>query len=192
MRVLLAALLMMAGAASAQGRPAGALSADEIRDLARRDMVWCENHRVEQNDCETMTLVSLSPDGTLQETGLMRLSQSPDLRMVIDGKSRIQGNAVCSVYGDESVKLRFLLNGRPLPASASGPLEGVVREAMAEFQGKTLCQTFFRGASESELREQITVNGARRPDLESTYRLQPDEKGLDVRPTTEDAEESIA
>lgn len=192
MRALLAAaLLMFAETASAQGRAGKPLTGDEIRELARRDMVWCENHRTEQNDCETMTLVSLGSDGALIETGLMRLSQTPDLRMIIDGKSQIRGNSVCSVYGDDSVRLRFLLNGSVVPASAAKPLEGVVRETMAEFEGKTLCQTFYRGSSADELREQITVDGARRRDLESSYRLQPDEKGLDVRPTAEEAEESL-
>lgn len=186
-----AALLMTAASASAQSRPGAPLSGEEIRELARRDLVWCENHRAEQNDCETMTLVSLSPDGTLRETGLMRLSQQPDLRLVIDGRSEIRGNAVCSVVGDDSVKFGFVLNGRPLPAFATRELEGVVRESMAEFNGKTLCQTFYRGASAEELREEITVNGARRTDLESVYRLRPDERGLDLRPAAEEAEESV-
>jgi hypothetical protein len=188
MRVLFAAAALLAAAvpAAAADRP---MTGEQIRELARRDMVWCENYRPENKDCETLTLVSLLPDGTLRETGVMRLAKSPDLKMVIDGRSEIEGNRVCSVFGDDTVKLRFLLNDRPIPQAAVGPIEAVVREAMAEFEGKTLCQTFYR-SSESEVREIITVDGERRQDLESSYRLQKDESGLDVRPAAEEPEES--
>lgn len=185
---LLAGLLASALPASAADKP---MTGEQIRDLARRDMVWCENYRPDKKDCETLTLVSLLPDGSLRETGVMRLAKSPDLKMVIDGRSEIEGNRVCSVFGDDTVKLGFLLNDRPVPQGAVGAIERVVREAMAEFEGKTLCQTFYRGASDSELRETITVDGQRREDLESVYRLQADEAGLDVRSAEEDPEESV-
>jgi hypothetical protein len=182
--------ILLAGVlpAAAADRP---MTAEQIRELARRDLVWCENYRADKKDCETLTLVSLLPDGSLRETGVMRLAKTPDLKMVIDGRSQLQGDRVCSVFGAETVKLRFLLNNRPVPPAATGPIEAVVREAMSEFEGKTLCQTFYRGASEAEIRETITVDGERREDLESVYRLQKDEAGLDVRPAAEDAEESI-
>ncbi len=180
------ALLLSALAlpAAAQEAP---MSAEQIRELARRDTVWCENYRAAQQDCETITLVSLLPDGSLRETGLMRLSGTPDLKLVVDGRSQITGDRVCSVFGDDTVKLNFLLNGRPAPQAMVGLLEGVVKEAMAEFEGKTFCQTFYR-LSEAEVREVITVDGDRREDLESRYRLQADEAGLDVRPAEEEAE----
>jgi hypothetical protein len=189
-------LLLSAGPVAAQtGRsaaPAGrALSAEQIRDIARRDMVWCENYRAEKGDCETMTLVSLLPDGKLRETGVMRLSRSPDLQLVIDGVSEIRGDQICAVHNEDAVKLRFLMNGRPMPTVLSARLEAMVRESMAEFEGKTLCQTFYRGASADTLSERITVNGARRTDLESTYRLQSDESGLDVRSEEEPEETQV-
>lgn len=186
MRTLLAAAALFAVAlpAAAADTP---LSAEQIRDLARRETVWCENYRAAQKDCETITLVSLLPDGSLRETGLMRLSSTPDLKMVVDGRSRITSNGVCSVFGDDTVRLGFLLNNRPAPSAMVGLLENVVNEAMAEFEGKTFCQTFYR-VSEAEVRERITVNGERREDLESLYRLQPDEAGLDVRPAADEPE----
>lgn len=186
--------LLLAGAVCATAQPVyaddRALSADQIRDLARRELVWCENYRPTQKDCETLTLISLLPDGTLRETGVVRLATTPDLKMVMDGRSSLQGNRVCSVFGDDTVKLGFLLNDQPIPEAAVGAIESAVREAMSEFDGKTLCQTFYRGSSDAEVRETITVDGQRRTDLESVYRLQPDESGLDVRGPAPDAEES--
>lgn len=174
-------------AAQGSGRP---LSGEQIRELARRDMIWCENYRAGEGDCESMTLVSLQPDGKLRETGLMRLSKSPDLQLVIDGTSEIRGNQLCAVHNEDTVKMRFLMNGQPMPTVLSGRLETLVREAMAEFEGKTLCQTFYRGRTEDVLSERITVDGARRTDLESTYRLQTDEAGLDVRSEDEEPDET--
>lgn len=193
MRAALATALLLTGALTALPAQAAdkPMTGEQIRDLARRNMVWCENYRPDKKDCETLTLISLLPDGSLRETGVMRLAASPDLKMVIDGRSAIDGNRVCSVFGEETVKLGFLLNDRPVPPTAAGAIEGVVREAMAEFEGKTLCQTFYRGPSDTDVREVITVNGERREDLESVYRLQPDEKGLDVRAPAPDAEEQV-
>lgn len=179
------ALLLLPAAAP---RESGRLSAEQLRDLARREMVWCENYRPAQSDCETMTLVSLLPDGTLRETGVMRLSRTPDVKLVIDGRSRIDGDRICSVYDGDSLQFSFVMNGRPMPRAASLDLERVVREAMEEFRGKTLCQAFFVQGSPERLREEVTVDGARREDLESLYRVQPDERGLDVRHEEDAAE----
>jgi hypothetical protein len=192
MRAALATALLLTGALTALPAQAAdkPMTGEQIRDLARRNMVWCENYRPDKKDCETLTLISLLPDGSLRETGVMRLAASPDLKMVIDGRSAIDGNRVCSVFGDDTVKLGFLLNNQPVPKTAAGAIEGVVREAMAEFEGKTLCQTFYR-ASETEVRERITVDGQRREDLESVYRLQADESGLDIRAPAPAAEEQL-
>jgi hypothetical protein len=191
MRALFAALplLLLPTLATAAERP---LTGDQLRELARREMVWCENHRPAKNDCETMTLVSLLPDGTLRETGVMRLSSTPDMKLVIDGRSRLEGDRICSVYNEDSVKVGFVMNGEPMPAMATQELERLVRDAMDEFRGKTLCQTFYSDGSAERLREEVTVDGARRRDLESRYRIQADEAGLDVRATQSDAEETQA
>jgi hypothetical protein len=190
MRVLFAAAALLLTAFPAAAADA-AMTGEQIRELAKRDLVWCENYRPEHKDCETMTLVSLMPDGRLRETGLMQLSKTPDLKMVIDGSSKIDGDKVCSVFGDDTVRLSFLLNNQPAPRQAIGPIEAVVRESMSEFEGKTLCQTFYRGSSELEIREMVTVDGQRREDLESSYRLQPDEAGLNVRPAIDEPEETM-
>jgi hypothetical protein len=192
MRAALVLALLLTGACTALPAQAAdkPMTGEQIRELARRNMVWCENYRPDKKDCETLTLISLLPDGSLRETGVMRLAASPDLKMVIDGRSAIDGNRVCSVFGDDTVKLGFLLNNQPVPKTAAGAIEGVVREAMAEFEGKTLCQTFYR-ASETEVRERITVDGQRREDLESVYRLQADESGLDIRAPAPAAEEQL-
>lgn len=190
-RLLLAAfaLLLLPAAALAAEKP---LSGEQLRDIVRREMVWCENYRAAEKDCETLTLVSLQADGSLRETGAIRLAASPDLTLVVDGPSRIEGDRICSVYTEESVKLAILVNGRPAPSAASGELETLVRSTMAEFLGKTFCQTFYAEGSPERLREEVTVDGARRPDLESIYRLQPDEAGLGLRTQDEDIEESRA
>lgn len=191
MRTLIALAALAAGAlpAAAADTP---LTADQIRDIARKDMVWCENYRAASKDCESLVMVSLMPDGSLRETGLLRLSDKPDLQLVMDGKSTITGDKVCSVFGDETVTMSFVLNGRQLPVSSAPSLEAIVKEAMSEFEGKTLCQTFYRGQSEADLREVVTLDGERREDLESVYRLQADEAGLNLRATPgTDGEESM-
>jgi hypothetical protein len=185
---ILALLLAPASVEAAERRLTGA----QLKDLAQREMVWCENYRAAQKDCETLVLVSLQPDGSLRETGALRIARTPDLMLVIDGRSRIEGDRICSVYDEETTKLAVVLNGQPVPSFMARELEGVVRDAMAEFKGKTLCQSFYADGGAERLREEVTVDGQRRPDLESTYRLQPDESGLDLRAREADAEESRA
>lgn len=191
MRALIPTLILLltpAGALAAERQ----LTGDQIRDLAKREVVWCENYRPIEKDCESLSMVSLQPDGGLRETGALRMSSTPDLLLVVDGRSRIEGNRICSVYQEETTKLAFVLNGSPVPAILARNLLGLARESMEEFRGKTLCQSFYTEGSMERLREEVTVDGQRRPDLESVYRIQPDEAGLAIRAPEADPEESQA
>jgi hypothetical protein len=54
----------------------------------------------------------------------------------------------------------------------------------SSLQGKVVCQAFFRGADPNRLREEVTVNGRRQPDLESNYVLRPGGDGFALRNAT--------
>src|SRR5262249_49792427 len=62
-------ILALAGplpASAAAGPGAGGehrLTAQEIRELARKQLLWCDTYHAKTDDCQMVTLVGLLPDG---------------------------------------------------------------------------------------------------------------------------------
>lgn len=195
MRSFLAATLLFLTAAFAPALPATALetrlTADEIRDIARRELLWCEEYNAKTDDCEVITLVRLLPDGRLAETSTQLLSEEPNLQVYIADTDRIEGDRLCSKIEADRTQFAFTVDGQPASEAAALGLRMLFVAQLEEFDGKTLCQAFFRGDDPSVIREEITVDGERRTDMESTYHLREGSTALKLRPQiTEDEENS--
>jgi len=172
----------MATPALAQAQTAGRrITADEIRDIARREMLWCESFDAAGQDCETVTLLRLLPDGRLAETSTRLLQEDPRLQVFIADSGAIDGDRVCSKIDSNRTGLSFTLDGRVLPTAESVVLRLMFMALMTEYEGKTLCQSFAWGDEPNEVVEEITLDGERRPELESTYMLREGEAGLNLR-----------
>lgn len=195
MRMVLAAALIAFTAAFAPALPAMAgetrLTADEIRAIARRELLWCEEYSAETDDCQVITLVRLMPDGRVAETSTQLISEGPSLQVYIADTDRIEGDRLCSKINAEETKFHFTIDGQAASETATMGLRMLFVAQLEEFDGKTLCQAFFRGEDPNVIREEITVDGERRTDLESTYHLREGSTSLKLRPQiTEDDENS--
>lgn len=178
----LLAAVAVAGPAAAQVQAAGRrITADEIRDIARREMLWCESFDADGQDCETITLLRLLPDGRVAETSTRLLQTEPKLQVFIADSGAISGDRVCSQIDSGTTGLSFTMDGRVLPTSESLGLRLMFMALMTEYEGKTLCQAFTWGDEPNEVIEEITLDGERRPELESTYMLRDGDAGLNLR-----------
>ena len=77
----LAAFLTLAPLTAASAAAAAAaelpVTGDEIRDIARRELLWCEAYDTRNDDCEVVSLLRLRPDGSLSATSTLPLQPDP-------------------------------------------------------------------------------------------------------------------
>ena len=186
MRSILAATTLFLTASLAPAMPAQAaetrLTAAEINDIARREMLWCEEYVAATDDCGVVTLVRLLPDGRLAETSTILLTESPNMQVYIADTDHLDGDRLCSKIEAARTQFHFTVDGQPAPEAAAASLRMLFVAQLRELDGKTLCQTFFRGEDPNVIREEITVDGVRRTDLESTYHLREGGTSLKLRP----------
>src|SRR5688572_30363779 len=123
MRAILAATLLFLGAALSPALSAQAaetrLTAAEIRDIARREMLWCEEYSAETDDCEVITLVGLLPDGRLSETSTILLTESPNMQVYIADTGALDGDRLCSKVESARTQFSFTLDGQPAPQATA-------------------------------------------------------------------------
>ena len=170
--------------------PAGErLTAAEIQDIARREMLLCENYVASSDDCDIVTLWRLTGDGAVAETSTLLVSDEPQLQVYIADSSQIRGDAICSQVDLTRTAFSFTLNGQPAPPATSAALQLLFLAQLAELNGKTMCQSFIHGDQPGVLIEEITVDGQRRTDLESTYILREGTERLKLRPQADSADE---
>jgi hypothetical protein len=173
---------MAAGSAIVPTGPEHRLNAQEIKDLAKKELLWCDSYRSQSGSCDAITLVTLAPDGRLAETTTLLLSDGPRLQAFIGEVDDVKNDMVCSRVSAANLPIAFTLEGQAVPASASAGLRGVLVESLSELDGKTICQTFYRGSDPNRIREEVTVDGKRRKDLETVYMLHDGHDGFDLRP----------
>lgn len=158
------------------------MTGDEIRDIARRELLWCEEYDAGKDDCEVVSLLRLKPDGSLSETSTLLLQAEPRLMVYIADTDSIDGDRLCGKVESQKTRFAFTLEGQAMSSEAAATLQALFRSQMGEFEGKTLCQAFFRGENPNIIREEITIDGERRTDLESTYHLHEGGAALNLRP----------
>lgn len=162
------------------------LNATEIRDLAHKELLWCDGYHDATDDCQMVTLVRLLPDGRFAQTTTWVVEQKPLLQVYVGDIDKMEGDRICSVVDTEQMPVAFTLNGKAVPEPLAGALKRTLVELFAPLHGKRVCQAFYRGADPNRLREEVTVDGRRRPDLESHYVLREGTAGFALRSETDE------
>jgi hypothetical protein len=162
------------------------LTAEEIRDVARQGLLWCDGYHSDSDDCQMVTLVGLLPDGRIGQTTTWVVEDKPMLQVYVGDVDQFDGDRICSVVDTATMPIGFTLEGKVVPDTLSAALKQTLMQLFAPLQGKRVCQAFYRGADPNRLREEVTVNGKRRPDLESNYVLRGGGDGFALRSETDD------
>jgi hypothetical protein len=161
--------------------PEHRLSAQEIRDLAKREVLWCDDYQAGSDDCDAITLIQIAPNGRLAETTTLLISDGPRLQAYIGEVDDLTGDAVCNKVVASKIPFAFTLEGKEVPADAAAGLRDILAASLSDLDGKTVCQTFYQGSDPSRIREEVTVDGRRRPELETTYVLHEAGVGFGLR-----------
>ena len=184
---LLAALSLAAGLPAQAAPSAGLehrLSAGEIRDLASKQMMWCDGYHPDTDDCQIVTLVTLMPDGRIGQTATWIEEEDPMIRIFVGEVDHFDGDRICTVVNTTTIPIGVTVNGKAVSSALAATLRPIIDKMFAPLQGKMVCQAFYRGADPSRLREEVTVNGRRQPDLESNYVLRSGGDGFALRNAT--------
>jgi hypothetical protein len=188
---LLAGLCLAAPVrAAVQAEAEHRLTAAEIRDIARADKLWCDGYDAATGDCEQVTLIQILPDGRLTQTTALTLAEEPLLQAYFGEVDGFNGDRICNLIDTNEMPMGFTLEGAPVPEPEASKLRSALLETLADLAGKRVCQSFFRGADPNRIREEITVDGKRRTDLESVYQLRDGAEGFALRAPRSDDKDS--
>jgi hypothetical protein len=163
--------------------PAGEhrMTAAELRDLAHRDVLWCDGYEAATDDCEQITLMQVRKDGILTQTTTLLLEEQPRMQAFLGELDKFVGDKLCSVIDSHDLPAGFLLEGHVVQEPNASTLRQALIETLVDLHGKTVCQAFYRGPDPNRVREVITVDGKRREDLESLYILREGARGFALR-----------
>ena len=90
-------------AVAAQERP---LTDDEVRDLARREVVWCENWSDDTRDCESLYMLRGGADGALIQSGMFVMSEQPAIRVLVAEVVTLIDGRLCSSGSTDELNIQ--------------------------------------------------------------------------------------
>jgi|SRR5215217_361836 len=184
----LAIAAVMALPAALPARAAEApLTRDGLVALLKSDKVWCSSWRDKDQSCEDIAFVE--PEGDLvTQISRYRMSQTPDLQMVVRETVKIEGAALCSTFKFTELDVVVLMDGEPAEAEQALPILSILAQSMADLEGKKACEAYVRDDATGEVKGSVTLDGEAAPEFDSIYRLLAPETRIQLRPVFEDTE----
>jgi hypothetical protein len=182
---LLGAVLVLLAPSAALGetRPVTRpVTAAEIRDLARREAVWCENWSAETRDCDAVYMLRLGAGGALISTAMMQFSADPVVTVITAEPARLEGDRICTSGDTRDLNIEVLMNGVAAPLDVALAVRLTFASAMQEYAEKTMCQRLLATGDPALFEEEITADDVRLPDFESSYRMGDASSGFVLRP----------
>lgn len=172
------AVLAIAPAAWAGEAP---LDREALRGLAQSGEALCGGWRDRDDSCEDVGFMELLPQDQVRHTYRFRVSLDPDYEVVMQETVTIEDGALCSTYSATNLKIRVLSDGEAAPTEQSLAIGAMFQDSLADYEGKQVCESFFRDAATGELTTVVTIDGERDPDLESRYRVLGKEDRIHLR-----------
>jgi hypothetical protein len=158
------------------------LNRQAVLDLARSDKLLCSDWRAKDASCGDIGFMDVVSDSQIRQTYRYQLSIEPNLQVLIQETSTLDGDALCSTFRYDALDLIVLLDGQPAPDEQSLAIGALFQQSMAEFEGKRACETFARDAATGEVHSTVTLDGRPEPTLDSTYRLLAPADRIHLRP----------
>lgn len=147
------------------------LDREALRSLARSGDPLCGGWRDRDDSCEDVGFMELLEQDQVLHTYRFRISYQPDYEVVMQETATIEDGALCSTYSIANLTVRVLADGEAAPAEQSLAISALFQNALAEYEGKHACESYYRDQATGELTTVVTIDGVRDPGLESSYRI---------------------
>lgn len=190
MKTMLLTLALAAGVLIAPAAFAGEapLDREALRSLAKSGDPLCGGWRGRDQSCEDVGFLELLPQDQVLHTYRFRISFEPDYEVVMQETTTIEDGGLCSTYSTDNLKLQVLADGGAAPTEQSLAIGAMFETAMAEYEGKKVCESYFRDPATGELSTVVTIDGIRDPGLESNYRILSKDERIHLRQMDESAD----
>ncbi|MES2034217.1 MAG: hypothetical protein V4466_08580 [Pseudomonadota bacterium] len=163
------------------------LTRDGLLGVLKSNKVWCSSWRAKDQSCEDIAFVEAKGD-EVKQISRYRISDQPDLQMVVRETVKVEGAALCSTFHFNALDIVVLMDGEPAETEQTLPLLAILAQSMADLEGKKSCEVFVRDDATGELKGTVTLDGEAAPEFDSIYQLIAPETRIQLRPVFEDAE----
>jgi len=182
----LAALVLAPSAALARAeRP---LTREALVATIKSDRAWCAGWRETDQSCEEV--VFLEPVKNLfSQTRRYRIYEGSDFEMVVRNTVKLEAGKLCWTYRFVEMDIAFLEAGARASREQAAAMTVVMRETMAELEGKVVCEAFSRDDVTGEIAASATLDGERAPEYDSRFRLLPPDSRVKLRGVFDDTPE---
>lgn len=184
--LVLAVVVALPAALPAQAAEAP-LTREGLVALLKSDKVWCSSWRDKDQSCEDIAFLEAAGD-LVTQISRYRMSQTPDLQMVVRETVKMEGASLCSTFKFAELDVVVLMDGEPAEAEQALPILAILAQSMADLEGKKACEAYVRDDATGEVKGKVTLDGEAAPEFDSIYRLIAPETRIQLRPVFEDTE----
>lgn len=158
------------------------LAQEDLLAVIQGGQTWCESWRDKDDSCEHTEITEMLPGDQVRRTSHFRLADNPDLQMVVYEKRSVEGRALCVTFRFSEMEIVTLIDGQPATKEQAAPLLAKLAEAMADLEGKKVCEAYARDDETGVVRSTTTVAGRAAPEFDSVFRLIKPNPGTPIRP----------
>jgi hypothetical protein len=154
--------------------PVQGASLDSPIAPAAQGQLQCYTPDVARRTCRSLAAYKGGAKGTIDNTAILLISQSPSISMTTVSPVVIKANQVCGLIRPRDIDAaRFALDDRPADPAQTATLRQQMQSAMKSFFGHEICSTYV--PADGSLLAKVTVDGASQPTM--------DQKVIWVSPT---------
>ncbi len=185
---VLALILAVAAPSAALGRADRPLTGDGLVAAIASDQAWCAGWREADQSCEEVVFLEAA-ENLVSQTRRYRIYEGADFEMVVRNTAKIEAGKLCWTYRFAEMEVAFLEAGVRAAPEQAAAMTVVLRETMADLEGKVACEAFSRDEATGEIAAAATLDGERAPEFDSRFRLLAPDARVKLRGVFEDKPE---
>jgi hypothetical protein len=140
----------------------------------------CTGPDTAKKTCQSITSYKFSPNGPIQSTATVLVSQSPVVIMTSITKVAVRGDAVCAPMRPQDIgNATYTVDGKPATEGQANTFRSVMQAAMLPAFGKEVCTEYVAGPD--GLSTQGMINGMPQPGSQRVIWVTPTD-GYKVAP----------
>ncbi|MDP2260972.1 MAG: hypothetical protein Q8J89_14770 [Caulobacter sp.] len=185
---VLAVILALSTPSAVLARDDRPMSREGLVAAIKSDRAWCAGWRETDQSCEEIVFLEAVGDAVSQ-TRRYRIYEGADFEMVVRNAAKIDAGKLCWTYRFAEMEVAFLEAGVRAAPEQAAAMTVVLRETMADLEGKVACEAFSRDDATGEIAAAATLDGERAPEFDSRFRLLAPDTRVKLRGVFEDKPE---